>query len=162
MQRLVGWLVACAWICGKKMKERKKERESDLSPWEMKKTNFFANYFIQKLSSLPEYYLHLAAAAFFFLVSLSSEQTVFLLMSAAAATPPTTAAATTNRGVAVFLRFKPIFYYFFLLCLFLSLSLSMMNFNVLFHPNRFIDTFCSPGSVVQLFKEFIQLTLILA
>ena len=71
----------------------------------MKKTNFFANYFIQKLSSLPEYYLHLAAAAFFFLVSLSSEQTAFLLMSAAAATPTTTAAATTNRGVAVFLRF---------------------------------------------------------
>ena len=84
--------------------ERKKERESDLSPWEMKKTNFFANYFIQKLSSLPEYYLHLAAAAFFFLVSLSSEQTAFLLMSAAAAaTPPTTtAAATTNLEVAVF------------------------------------------------------------
>ena len=67
----------------------------------MKKTNFFANYFIQKLSSLPEYYLHLAAA-FFFLVSLSSEQTAFLLMSAAAATPTTTAAATTNLEVAVF------------------------------------------------------------
>ena len=68
----------------------------------MKKTNFFANYFIQKLSSLPEYYLHLAAAAFFFLVSLSAEQTAFLLMSAAAATPTTTAAATTNLEVAVF------------------------------------------------------------
>ncbi len=30
------------------MKVEERERESDTSPWEMKKTNFFANYFIQK------------------------------------------------------------------------------------------------------------------